>query len=151
MADMFFSGSRLIVTDSRYKDVYNLLSKQSGLNINTIFLLTLLLGYRENRQGQGLKQGGAEFRPSYFKQEQKLIILGIIYELFGKDTLNNIDDSSLLKEIEEKLQLYSNGGMEILLENFLGSNPINGEFVTTYTNADIDLLKFIFEKLSVHH
>lgn len=148
MADLFFSGSRLIVTDSRYKDVYNILTKQTGLNINTIFLLTLLLGYLNKKQVQNLKLGGAEFRPSYFKPEQRLIILGIIFEEFGKEALNNIDDSAQIKEIEEKLQFYSNGGMELLRERFLESNMVNGEFVTTYNNADIDLLKYLYETLS---
>lgn len=146
--DAFFSATRLIVTDFRYKEIYDLLNNHTGLNHSSIFLLALLLGIRNNRQSEDYKSGGAEFRPGYYKEEQRTIIYGVIFDLFGKEEFNNIGDPSVLKKIENKLQLFANGGMEILKEEFLADHMVDGEFISTYKDADIDLLRYLYETLS---
>ena len=147
MDSLIFKGNSLFKTDDRYKHVYEKLSSYKFTN-NDIFLLTLILGYRSGESSDYKNNYGAEFRPSYFNEDQKSLIYAISFDIYGEELKSNLNNNDFIKDLKVKLNSYSNKGMEILLNEVFSDNMLDNKFISSYDDYDLDLLKYIYDELN---
>lgn len=147
MKTSFFDGKRLISLDKRYKYHYTKLREYINVNTATIFLLCVLIGYKSGEKLDVIQSGGAEFRPSYYDIYQRSLIYAIAYNEYGDDLYKKIGDRDFQNEFRDMLIMYSNSGMETLINEVFQENMIDGKFLSSYTEYDTDLLKYVYQSI----
>lgn len=142
-------SKRLIVLDQRYDHHYDFLQKELDMDVAKLFFLCLLLGYKSGRKKEDYKAGRKQFRTSYLSEEQRAIMYTIGEEICDHQFFKNVTDPNLITKIVKEYQLYSSGGMEILLEDVFNTQLINDQLNPAYKNYDYDLLCYLYAKLEV--
>lgn len=142
-------GKRLIVLDQRYDHHYEFLQKQLDMDIAKLFFLCLVLGYKTGRKQENFIAGRKQFRPSYLSEDQRAVMYTIGEEICEHQLFKNFTDQSYITKIIKEFQLYSSGGMEILLEEVFSSQLTNNQLNPAYKNYDYDLLCYLYAELEV--
>ncbi|NLW42063.1 MAG: hypothetical protein GXY89_02875 [Tissierellia bacterium] len=149
MSDFIFSGTTNWVMDSRYKKysdkIISIFNEEPGHA--DVFVLCLVLGYKYNSKSEDFVNNGAEFRPSYFTKEQRNIISAIAYDIYGDRFIKELNDKEFKLDFRNLCRKYYNGGMEILIEKVFKDNMKDEQFLNTYNDYDVDLLRFIIDEL----
>lgn len=142
--NFLMEGKRTIKADERYENIYTVLNEKIGMSIGEIFYLCVLLGFKYRKKGENFIAGRKEFRVTYLGENQRSILYAIANESLSLVKLNT---SEKINSIIHDYQLYSNGGMEILIDDVFRSHYINGHLNPNYNNYDIDLVKYIYDQL----
>ncbi|GBD61698.1 hypothetical protein [Tetragenococcus halophilus] len=137
-------GKRLIKVDEKYEDIYTTLTEKTGLAIHEIFYLCTLLGFKSQQKSEEFIGGRKEFRVSYLEETQRSVLYAIANETIK---LSELTTSDAINSVIKEYQRYSNGGMEILIENVLNNHYKDGRLQENYTKYDIDILKYIYDQL----
>lgn len=145
--DFLSEGKRLIKIDEKYEYHYDKIQEKTDLDISKIFYLCLLLGYLNGRKTDTFKPGRKEFRVSYLNDDQRAVFYTIANDITNSELLKHFGEAEMITKIIREYQNYSNGGMEILLENVFEPNMINGQFNDAHTNYDLDLMSYLYDQL----
>lgn len=148
MSEFIFSGKNNIKTDLRYKYYYDELRSILKLTNGEIFMLALVIGYNEGRKSKIIDNKGAEFRPSYLKNEERSIIYAISYKEYGDEFINRFNEKDFQNKLQDTLIEYSNTGMELLIGKVLKDNLVDGKFISNYHDYDIDVIKYVYDQLN---
>lgn len=138
-------GKRTIKADVRYDQIYTQLNSKTRMTISEIFYLCVLLGFKNNRKSDEFQSGRKEFRVTYFNESQRSILYAISNEIHEISELSQPEN---LNEVIKEIQKYSNGGMDILIENVFEDRYRDGSLLDSYSNYDIDILKYIYDELT---
>ncbi|MGP6145716.1 hypothetical protein [Jeotgalibaca sp. A122] len=141
-------GSRTIKADEKYEHIYTKLNEKTGLKIQDIFFLCVVLGYKNQRTSSDFQVGKKELRVTYLSETQRSILYAIGGNLEEINILQNPTDKDAIAKVIREYQKYSNGGMEILIERVLKNNFNGNQLSDSYANYDVDLLKFVYSELS---
>lgn len=136
-------GKRTIKADERYEDIYTKLSEKTGMNIPEIFYLCVLIGFHSKRKSDDFITGRKELRVAYFDETQRSILYAIASEF---KPLPELNDTETINSVIKEYQKYSNGGMEILIENVFKDRYKKWILQDNYTKYEVDLLKYVYEK-----
>lgn len=147
MSDFIYSGSSNWKLDQRYKTISNNIRKITGFGHQKVFLLGLIIGYKYGKKSDDFIDGGSEFRPSYFDNDEKHIINSVAYDLFGDQFIQEMNDEKFQTEFKKLCLLYFNGGMEIIIDRVFKDNMKDGQLLNSYTEYDTDLLRFMIDEL----
>lgn len=139
-------GSRRIVLDENFDDIVSVLKSTFG--IHEVFFITTVLGYVDGRAVQKNTSKGPEFRPSYLNKEQRSILYSILYDIYGDEFIEGLNDREFQKNCIETLKDYANRGLEILYEEAFKVNVQDGVLLKSHKDYDFDLLKYFYEKLN---
>lgn len=138
-------GKRTIKADERYENIYTKLTERTGMNIPEIFYLCVLLGFKNQRQSTEFTAGRKELRVSYFDENQRAILYTIANE---HHSLTEFSDAEKVSQIIRGFQKYSNGGMEILIEEVFKDRYREGSLQDSYPKYDVDILKFLYDQIT---
>lgn len=145
--DFLSDGKRLIVLDQRYDHHYDFLQKELEMDVSKLFYLCFLLGYTTGRKMDDYIPGKKQFRTSYLSEDQRSVIYTIAEELTDYKLLKQFNNPDLIKTSIREFQLYSSGGMEILLEDVFSAHLINNHLNPAYKNYDYDLICYLYNRL----
>lgn len=134
--------------DIRYENFQKGLRDVTRFDAKDIFMLGVILGYREKRRSDDFEGGGLEFRPTYLSFEDKTILYSMAYDIYGESFFSKIVDEEFHKEFFQILFKYSNGGMEILYEDVFEDTLTEGQFRKNYLDYDSDLLKYMYQSMT---
>jgi hypothetical protein len=146
---MKMDGGIRVRTDKKYGSLYRDLT---GLVINgfhELFYTCACVGYRSKQAISLGKRGEERFWSNTFTPEEWAVFYAIVLEE------NNLNFSAIdnEKQIIARIEEYANGGMAILLSDFLDSyvKTIDDEIVLDVTASKElakDLLQYVNEKVS---
>jgi len=137
--------------DQRYSEYYDKIKSFSDLDTASIFLLSLVVGYKSGKMSDDVSIGdkSKEFRMAYFDDTGRSILYTIADNITDGKMFNEWNSNNdLKKEVTNKFQRYSNVGMDILIEKVFASNMVEGKFKESYDNYSWDLAKFFYDELS---
>lgn len=136
--------------DERYKGIYDYFTKKqddfSGIEIKSLFLLTVTIGFNNSKKNPFNQRGSTQMRSSYLSPDQESLVYNIAFS--DNSFNNNIEelssgDKDNLAKIKNIYEEYANGGMEILIEKVF-KDRWNGEYLDPdYEHYHFDLFKFI--------
>lgn len=140
-------GKRVIVLDRRYDEHYQVLQDELGMDISKLFYLCFLLGYRNGRKKEDFQPGKKQFRSAYLSEDQRAVLYTIAEEISDYELFKNMKDTEMIQSIIKEFQIYSSGGMDILLEEVFSAQLVNGYLNPAYKNYDYDLLCYLYDKI----
>ncbi len=144
---MNMSGEIRVKTESRYKTLYNELKNFVVGDMHELFFICTCLGYKANNPKPLGSNGEHRFHSHTITPEEYVCYYSILLEKNNMDISAIKDDKFVLSKIEE----YANGGMEILLKEFLSDYLIksNTELKLDHTcikELPKTFLHFIYEQ-----
>ena len=145
---MNMSGEIRVKTESRYKTLYNELKNFVVGDMHELFFICTCLGYKANNPKPLGSNGEHRFHSHTITPEEYVCYYSMLLEKNNMDISVIKDDKFVLSKIEE----YANGGMEILLKEFLSDYLIksNTELKLDHTcikELPKTFLHFIYEKI----
>lgn len=141
-------ASRTIKADVKYENIYTVLNKNTGLRIQDIFYLCVLVGFKEHKKSEEFQLGRKEFRVSYLEEIPRSILYAIANEVKPLTELSTEATPESYNQIVKEFQLYSNGGMELLLSRVFKEKYHNGTLQENYDDYDIDILKYLYDQIN---
>lgn len=117
---MNMSGDIRVKTDQRYRTLYNDLKNFIGKDMHQLFFLCACIGYREGKPKPLGKAGDDRFYSKTITPEEYACFCAMMIEENSMDFSVIQDDKAVIARMEE----YANGGMEILLDDFLSDHLI---------------------------
>lgn len=144
--DFLSENQIVLLTSQRYQDIYIKLNEKFDIKYHELFILSAAVGYKHNRkipfQGKG-----REMRSTYFDQAQKTTAYTII--LGDEDVamdIRSFEDKEFITTAKKLLEMYAEGGMEIIVEEVFG-NKFNNEILdTSYDEYLIDIMSYICQE-----
>lgn len=143
--DFLSEGKRTIKADEKYEDIYTKLTNKTGMSIHEIFYLCVLLGFKSQYKSDDFTAGRKEFRVTYLNETQRSILYTIANEF---KPLSELTTSEANSEVIKEYQKYSNGGMELLIENVFKDRYRDGLLQDNYKKYDVDILKYIYDQVT---
>ncbi|CRH20589.1 hypothetical protein ACN6J9_06570 [Carnobacterium maltaromaticum] len=138
-------GNRTIKADAKYEDIYQQLNEKTGMGIAEIFYLCVLIGFKNQRKSEGFITGRKEFRVTYLDETQRSVLYAIANE---QTPLVDLNTAEKIKQTISEYQKYSNGGMEILIEEVFKNNCIKGHLNESYKDYDVDMICYVYDQLN---
>lgn len=143
--DFLSEGKRTIKADEKYEDIYTKLTNKTGMSIHEIFYLCVLLGFKSQYKSDGFTAGRKEFRVTYLNETQRSILYTIANEF---KPLSELTTPEAISEVIKEYQKYSNGGMELLIENVFKDRYRDGLLQDNYKKYDVDILKYVYDQVT---
>ncbi len=145
---MNVSGDIRVKTDQRYKNLYVELKNFAVGDMHELFFLCACLGYKEKKKKSFGSGGDERFWSRTITPDEYTCFCAMLLDDNKMDLSVIKDDKHVIAEIEK----YANGGMEILIEEFLGDYLVRGSSdlkldSTSSKELPKALLYFIYEKL----
>lgn len=145
---MKMDGQIRVKTDARHSRLYNDLKGVAVGDFHELFFLCACLGYKYKKRISLSKAGEDRFWSNTINANEWASYYAMILEQNEMDFIAVQDDKIVLKTIEE----YANGGMAILLEEFLNdyvTNTKEGPQLEPGYNKELpkNFLHFIFERI----
>lgn len=138
-------GKRTIKADVRYEDIYTKLSEKTDMTISEIFYLCVLIGFHSKRKSNDFIVGRKELRVTYLDETQKSVLYAIAN---GLKPLSELTGAEAINTVIREYQKYSNGGMDILIEDVFKDRYQDGILQSSYTKYEIDILKYVYENIT---
>lgn len=133
-------------TSKKYEDVYIKLNDIENIKYHELFILCATIGFKNNRKGK-LDSKGRELRNSYLDSNQKSSAYSII--LNDKEIGNNIDrfeEKEFVSLAKKTLEEYSEGGMELLIQEAFPTKFKDGILDSRYDEYIIDIMSYIYKE-----
>ena len=145
---MNMSGDVRVKTDVRYKTLYTELKNFIVGDMHELFFICACLGYKANKPKPLGKNGDERFWSRTITPEEYICYYSMLLERNKIDLSVVQDDKLVLSMIEE----YANGGMEILINEFLSDFFMKGSTelkldTTCVKELPKTFLHFIFEQI----
>jgi len=142
---MNMSGDIRVKTDKKYKNLYNDLKNLIVGDMHELFFLCACLGYKANKVKDLGSNAEERFWSRTITPEEYACYYAMMLEKNNMDLSSIRDDKLVIAEMEK----YANGGMEILLEDFLNEYcSADYKLDSTYSKElPMALLHFIRDKL----
>lgn len=145
---MKMDGQIRVKTDARYARIYNDLKNVVVGDFHELFFLCACLGYKYNRKILLGKTREDRFWSNTISPCEWACFYAMFLEENGMDFASIQDDKLVINRMEE----YANGGIEILLDEFLNdyvmSNKEEPQLDTGYSRElPKNFLHFIFEHI----
>jgi len=145
---MNMSGDIRVKTDQRYRNLYNDLKNFVVKDMHQLFFLCACVGYRAGKAKPLGKTGDDRFYSKTIPPEEYACFCAMMLEENNMDFLVIHDDKGVIAKMEE----YANGGMGVLLEEFLSDYLIRrgNEFQIDSTHSKElpkIFLHFIYEQV----
>ncbi len=120
---MSMSNDIRVHVDRRYSNLYNDFRSIAVDEMHELFFLCTCLGYHNNRLKPLGKNGEPKFWSGTIKPEEWCCYYAILLEE------NNVDFSAIQddRKVIRRIQDYANGGMDIVLEEFLSDFLVSDE------------------------
>lgn len=112
---MNIPGDIRVKTDQRYQALYNDLKNFIVKEMHQLFFLCACIGYREGKPKPLGTAGDDRFYSKTITPEEYACFCAMMIEENGMHFSVIQDDKAVISSMEE----YANGGMEILLDDFL--------------------------------
>ncbi len=112
---MNMSGDIRVKTDKKYRNLYNDLRNLAVGDMHELFFLCVCLGYRAKKMKPLDSNGEERFWSRTITPEEYACYYAIMLEKNSMDLSSTRDDKLVIAEMEK----YANGGIEILLKDFL--------------------------------
>ncbi|WP_283692846.1 hypothetical protein [Clostridium perfringens] len=140
----FLREQGLIYTSKKYEEIYRLFANKYGISYDQLFTLCAVIGFRNNRMAER-EEKGREFRGSYFKMENRASLYSIIINdsELGK-MMESFDNSEYHKRCIDKLVMYSEGGMDILVEEVFRGKWGANKLDERYDEYIIDIISYVY-------
>lgn len=122
---MNMSGDIRVKTDKKYRNLYNELRNLAVGDMHELFFLCVCLGYRAKKMKLLGSNGEERFWSRTITPEEYACYYAMMLEKNNMDLSSTRDDKLVIAEMEK----YANGGIEILL----------GDFLNEYCSADYKL------------
>lgn len=145
---MNMSGDIRVKTESRHKTLYNELKNFVVGDMHELFFICTCLGYKANNPKLLGSNGEDRFWSRTIRPEEYVCYYSMLLEKNNMDISIIKDDKLVLSKIEE----YANGGMEILIKEFLSDYLIKSSTElkldpTSVKELPKTFLSFIYEKI----
>lgn len=145
---MNMSGDIRVKTESRYKTLYNELKNFVVGDMHELFFICTCLGYKANNPKPLGSNGEDRFWSRTIIPEEYVCYYSVLLEKNNMDISIIKDDKLVLSKIEE----YANGGMEILIKEFLSDYLIKSSTElkldpTSAKELPKTFLHFLYEKI----
>jgi len=137
-----------VKTDAKYKALYNELKNFVVGDMHELFFICTCLGYKANNPKLLGSNGEDRFWSRTIRPEEYVCYYSMLLEKNNMDISIIKDDKLVLSKIEE----YANGGMEILIKEFLSDYLIKSSTElnldpTSVKELPKTFLSFIYEKI----
>lgn len=138
----------LIYSSQKFEDIYMKINKDLKITYKNIFLLCAALGARSGRTEPVTKRG-REFRASYFNESEENLVYTIVLnnEKNGKN-IELFNDPEFRKEARKIIEQYSEGGMNILVEEVFKEKWNGIKLDEKYDNYEVDIMKYLIANLN---
>ena len=143
---MNMAGDIRVRTDQKYRGLYGDLKNFALGDMHELFFLSVCLGFRSKKTKPLGPAGEDRFWSRTITPEEWACYYAITLQDNSMDLVSIKDDKTVLSKMEE----YANGGIEVLLEDFL-KDYCNSDLILDSTRAKElpkTLLGFIYEQLT---
>lgn len=140
-------GTKKIELSSKFTELCNLL--KPNFATSDVFFIATILGYIEGEKISSIDNKGPEFRTSYLNEDQMATLYLILFDEYKSEFTENIQNRDFQRECIEALKKYANSGLEILYNEVFKENIEKDMLLNTHKNYDLDILKFISEKVAI--
>lgn len=137
-----------IKLDGRYKSFQEELKAIANFENKDVFMISVVLGYKNGRKSDNFETGGMEFRPVYLSKDDRSVLYTFAFDIYKDEFVKNIEDKNFQDNLFDEFVKYSNGGMDILHEEVFQDNMVKGQFIRDYSDYDTDLMKYIYQSLT---
>ncbi|MDA2035854.1 MULTISPECIES: hypothetical protein [Bacillus] len=140
----FLMDQALLYTSKKYEEIYILFKEKYDIKYQELFVICASIGFKKNKSLK-LDGHGREFRTNYLSSKQKATAYSILLSdmELGKN-IESFEDSEFRLKARKRLELYAEGGMEILVQEVFGHRWDGNRLDPTYGEYEVDVLSYIY-------
>lgn len=140
----FLMEQALLYSSEKYAEIYRHFNQKLDMKYQDLFIVCASIGFKNDRKSTFEKRS-RELRTNFFNTNQKAIFYSIVLSdpELGRD-IERFDEREFKLNARKLIELYAEGGMDILVEEVFGSRWDGYKLDETYNEYEVDVLGYIY-------